>query len=441
MSKDTGSVASSDHSWMKLFAAVAALPLALAACGGGGGGGTPAPPQSPPPSPAPAPGVSITVTPSSTSTVQGGAAITLVAAVTGSTDTPTWTLTGPGTISAGSGTTITYTPPAAGTLTANATVTIAAAVTGATTQNVTLTVTVAALAGQTWTNATTTPIGNLEGVDFGVNRYVAVSDQGAALASADGSTWTAVPLMTSNVSTDHFKAYALAHSDTTMVAAGSISPTPYTSSSGAVAYSTNGATWTMGSLPAGATPIHGVISGSRFVGLGEGGHLYSSTDGHSWSALTTITGVGTLNAGVYGNGRYVAVGDKGYIAASGDSVAWLAGQVVVVGGNPVNLHGITWTGSMFVAVGDNGLITTSKDGSAWTTPATSAVSGTLRSVSASTGGEIVIVGDAGIQTSEDGVHWTARDPNGSVALNGVTYAGGKFVAVGANSAIKTSAGD
>lgn len=443
MSKDTGSVASSDYSWMKLYAAVAALPLALAACGGGGGGGTPAPPQSPPPSPspAPAPGVSISVTPSTTTTVQGGPAITLVAAVTGSTDAPTWTLTGPGTISASSGTTITYTPPAAGSLTANATVTIAAALTGATTQTVTLTVTVTALAGQNWSNATTTPVGNLLGVDFADSRYVAVSDQGAALASADGAAWTAVPLFTSNVSTDHFKSYAIGHMNTTMVAVGSISATPYTTSSGAVAYSTNGTTWTMGALPAGATPIHGVIAGSRFVGLGEGGHLYSSSDGHSWSALTTVTGVGTLNSGVYGNGRYVAVGDKGYIAASSDSIAWLAGQVVVVGGNPVNLHGVTWTGTMYVAVGDNGLITTSKDGSAWSAPRTSPVTGTLRSVSASTGGEIVIVGDNGIETSEDGVTWTARDANGAGALNGVTYAGGKFVAVGSNSVIKTSSGD
>jgi len=440
MSKAPGSVASNDHSWMKLYAAVACLPLALAACGGGGGGGSPTPPQSPPPSPAPAPGPSVTVTPSSTSTVQGGAPITLVAAVTGSTDTPTWTLTGPGTISAASGNTITYTPPANGTLTANATVTIAAALTGATTQTVTLTVTVTALAGQAWTNATTSQIGNLLGVDFADNRFVAVSDQGAALASADGSTWTAVPLLTSNVSTDHFKAYAVGHLNTTMVAVGSVSPTPYTAFNGAAAWSTNGTTWTMGALPAGSTPLHGVIAGNRLVGLGESGHLYSSTDGKSWSALTTIANVGTLNAGAYGNGRYVAVGDKGYIAASGDSVAWLAGQVVVVGGAPINLHGVAWTGTMFVAVGDNGLITTSKDGSAWTKPATSAVSGPLRSVAASTGGEIVIVGDNGIETSEDGVHWTSRDPSGAAALNAVTFASGKFVAVGANSAVKTSSG-
>jgi hypothetical protein len=372
--------------------------------------------------------------------VQGGPAITLVAAVTGSTDTPTWTLTGPGTLSAASGTTITYTPPANGSITANATVTIAAALTGATTQTVTLTVTVTALAGQNWTNATTSPIGNLLGVDYAASRFVAVSDQGAALASVDGSAWTAVPLLTSNVSTDHFKAYAVGHLNTTMVAVGSVSPTPYTSSSGAVAWSTNGTTWTMGALPAGSTPLHGVIAGNRLVGLGESGHLYSSTDGKSWSALTTISNVGTLNAGAYGNNRYVAVGDRGYIAASGDSVAWLAGQVVVVGGAPINLHGIAWTGTMFVAVGDNGLITTSKDGSAWTAPATSAVAGPLRAVSASAGGEIVIVGDNGIETSEDGVHWTSRDPSGAAALDGVTFASGKFVAVGANSVIKTSSG-
>lgn len=440
MSKAPGSESSSDHSWMKLYAAVACLPLALAACGGGGGGGSPSPPQSPPPSPAPAPGPAITVTPSSTTTVQGGPAITLVAAVTGSTDTPTWTVSGPGTLSAASGTTITYTPPAKGSITANTTVTIAAALTGATTQTVTLTVTVAALAGQSWTNATTSPIGNLLGVDFAASHFVAVSDQGGALASADGAAWAAVPLFTSNVPTDHFKAYAIGHLNTTMVAVGSISATPYATSNGAAAWSTDGTTWTMGALPAGSTPLHGVIAGNRLVGLGEGGHLYSSTDGKSWSALTTITSVGTLNAGAYGNSRYVAVGDKGYIAASGDSVAWLAGQVVVVGGAPINLHGVAWTGTMFVAVGDNGLITTSKDGSAWTKPATSAVSGPLRSVAASTGGEIVIVGDNGIETSEDGVHWTLRDPSGAAALDAVTFASGKFVAAGANSVIKTSSG-
>jgi len=443
MSKDAGSVASSDYSWVKLYAAVAALPLALVACGGGGGG-TSTPPQSPPPSPSPAPTPSsptLTVTPSSTVTTQGGATVTLTATVTNSTDTPTWTLTGPGSLSASSGSSVVYTPPAAGSLTANTTVTIAAALTGATTQSVKLTITVSAVAGLSWSNVSASASGNLTAVDFADSRFVAVSDQGSALASADAATWTPVTLFTSNVSTDHFKAYSIGHLNNTYVAAGATSPSPYTTSSGAAAYSSDGMTWTMGALPAGATPIHGLIAGSRLVGLGEGGHLYFSTDGHSWSALTTITGVGTLNSGVYGGGKYIAVGDSGYIAASADSVAWLAGKVVTSsGGAGINLHGVTWTGTQYVAVGDNGAITTSPNGSAWSALKTSAITGTLRSVAVSSGGEIVVVGDNGIETSEDGNTWTSRDPAGAAALYGVTYASGRFVAVGASTAIKTSAG-
>jgi len=89
-----------------------------------------------------------------------------------------------------------------------------------------------------------------------------------------------------------------------------------------------------------------------------------------------------------------------------------------------------------VAVGDSGLIATSPDGSAWT-PRTSVVSGALRSVAASSG-EIVIVGDSGIETSEDGITWTARDESGAATLYGLIYANSEFVAVGASGAIKTS---
>ena len=439
MSKNTGYAASREQSWLKLYAAVAALPLALAACGGGGGGGSPTPPLTPPSAPTPAPTASLAVTPSATTTTPGGASITLTAVVSNSSDTPTWTLNGPGTLSAASGTSITYVPPASGSLTANTTAIVSAALTGATTQTVSIGLTVAAVAGLNWTNVPASSVGNLQGVDYADGHYVAVSDQGSALASTDGVTWTPITLMSSNVATDHLNARAITHLNNTYVAVGSVSPTPYSTSSGAAATSTDGVTWTMASTTAVTTPMHGVIAGTRFVGLGESGQLYSSTNGLTWSALTTLNGVQTLNAGVYAGGRYLAVGDAGYIAASADSVAWQAGQVVVVGGAGVNLHGVTWTGTLYVAVGDNGAIATSPDGVHWL-PRTSAFSGTLRSVAAS-GGEIVIVGDQGIETSEDGITWTARDEAGAAALSGVTFANGKFVAVGAASAIKTSVTD
>lgn len=442
MTKTTGSAASPDHSWMKLYAAVAVLPLALAACGGGGGGGSPTPPApAPTPTPAPAPSPSLTVMASATSTTPSGTPITLTATVVNSTDSPTWTLSGPGSLSASTGTVVTYTPPVTGSLDANATAIVSAALTGATTQTVNLTVTVPAVVGLNWTNVTAGAVGNLLGVDYAAGKWVTVSDQGAALASTTAATWTPITLFTSNLSTDHLKANVIGHFGSTFVAAGSISSSPYTTFTGAVASSTDGTTWTMGALPAGSTPIHGLIAGTRLIALGETGHLYYSTNGTTWAALTTVNGPQTINAGVFGGGRYVGVGDAGWIIASSDSTAWAAGQVVKIGGVGVNLHGIAWTGTQYVAVGDSGAISTSPDGAAWSALHTSALTGSLRSVAVSSTGLIVVVGDQGIETSTDGITWTARNDSGVVALSGVSFANSEFVAVGAASAIKTSTGN
>lgn len=357
MSDNTGSVASNDRSWVKLFAAVAALPLALAACGGGGGGGSPTPAPVPP---APAPTPTPTPAPSPTA------------------------------------------------------------------------------AGINWANVSVATIGDLNGVDYADSTWVAVSGTGAAISSTDGATWTARTLFTSGASTDRLGANAIAHVGSNYVAVGSLSSAPYSSSSGIAAWSTDGVNWTMASTLSVGTPMHGVIGGTKFIGLGEAGHIYSSPDGHTWTSVTAISGVPTLNAGVYGNGRYVAVGDAGWIATSTDGSAWAAGQVVKVNSAGVNLHGVTYTGTMYVAVGDNGLIATSTDGAAWT-PRTSALSGALRATAAG-GGEIVIVGDSGIETSEDGITWTARNASGVAVLKGAGFGNGKFAAVGTASAIKTSSG-
>jgi len=444
MSKATGSVASSSHSWVKLYIAVATLPLALAACGGGGGGGgdspTPAPTPTPTPSPSPSPGASLALTASATTTVQGGSPITVTAAVTNSTGTPTWTLSGPGTLSATSGTSIQYTPPANGSITAVTPVTISAALAGATTQSVTVIVTLAPIVSLNWSSVAAPAAGNLLGVDFADSQYVAVSDSGAGLASTDAATWTPTTVFSSNVGTDHLRVNGVTHMGNTLVAVGSTSASPYTTSSAASAWSTDGTTWTMGAFPANSTPLHGVVAGNRFVGLGESGHLYSSTDGKSWSALTALSNAPvTFNSGVFGGGRYILVGDSGYIAASSDSVTWASAPVVKdKQGNAINLHGVTWTGKLYVAVGDNGAISTSANGSKWSDLVPSPISGSLRSIAVSTGGKLVIVGDNGVETSDEGTAWAASPAGAAAALNGVTFANGKFVAVGAGTAIRTA---
>lgn len=364
MSRNTGSVASSDKSWLKLYAAVAVLPLLLTACGGGGGGGgSPTPPLTPTPSPAPTPAPTPAPAPS----------------------------------------------PASPTI------------------------------GSTWATAAVSGAGNLTGVDYADGHFVAVSDTGAAITSTDGVTWTPIPLLTSNVATDHLKAYAVTHLGNTLVAAGSVSAAPYSTSTGAVATSTDGTTWTMGSMPAGATPIHGLIGDTtQVIGLGESGHIYASNNGSSWSLVTTAPGAGNLNAGTYGNNTYVGVGDNGYIIKSVDGVVWGSAQVIVVGGTGINLHGVAWTGSQYVAVGDNATITLSADGTHWGALRTSAIPGTLRAVAVASNGTIVVVGDNGIETSTDGNTWTARNDSGVAALAGATFGNSEFVVVGPASAVKTS---
>jgi photosystem II stability/assembly factor-like uncharacterized protein len=440
MTRKTGSGASHDAAWLRLYAAVAALPLVLTACGGGGGGSPSAPLTPPPaPTPSPTPSASISVTPSATTTAPNGAAVTLNAVVTGSTASPTWTLNGAGTLSATSGNVITYTPPDSEDFDSDATVIVSASLAGATTQSVSLSLTSLTIAGLNWANVVAPPAGTLQASDYAAGRYVAVSDTGAALTSPDATTWTMATALSSGVATDHFNARAIAHVGGTLVAAGSLSPAPYNTSTSAVATSTDGVTWTMTPTPAVTTPLHGLIASNHFVGLGEGGHLYSSADGHTWAALATITGAGTFNAGLYAAPKYVAVGDAGYIAVSPDGSAWAASQVVVVGGSGVNLHGVAYDGTHYIVVGDNGTIATSTDGYAWTPVTTSALTGTLRSVAVSASGEIVVVGDSGIETSKDTTHWHVRDEAGAAALYNVRWLNGQFVAVGGSSAIKTSA--
>jgi hypothetical protein len=433
MSPNPGSGASHDAAWLRLYAAVAALPLLLTACGGGGGGSSP--PTTP--TPAPTPAAAVTVTPSATTTTPNGAAITLNAVVTNSTATPVWTLTGAGTLSAASGTVITYTPPDSEDFDAAATVIVSATLAGGATQSVSLTLTPVVVAGLNWTNVVATPVGTLQAVDYADGHYVAVSDSGAALTSTDAATWSAATVLSSGAATDHFNAMSIAHMGTTFVAAGSISPTPYTAKSGAIATSTDGVNWTLASAPAVTTPVHGLFASDHFIGLGESGHLYSSTDGHAWAALATISGAQAFNSGVYSGAKYVVVGDAGYIAVSNDGNMWAGTPVVTNSSGGINLHGVAWSGTRFIAVGDGGTISTSTDGRSWGV-STSALTGTLRSVAVSASGEIVVVGDNGIETSKDSITWHARDEAGAAALYGVGWVNGQFVAVGAASAIKTS---
>lgn len=215
-----------------------------------------------------------------------------------------------------------------------------------------------------------------------------------------------------------------------------------------------GATWTVGTAQ-GADALRGVAYGnSKFVAVGDANTLLSSTDGSTWSALTSPAVAGTnLNAVVYNAGlvRHYVAGQGGVILQSTDSaVTWTPLSSDTMN----NLNAIASNGSTYiVAVGDNGTITMTSDGGAnWATQ-TSGTSQPLRGViygydSTNVKFRFVAVGDAGtLLYSEDAVIWTAGAMADSSSLtdhiksvsNGFDNNGVyRFIAVGTNGTVLTS---
>lgn len=107
-------------------------------------------------------------------------------------------------------------------------------------------------------------------------------------------------------------------------------------------------------------------------------------------------------------------------------------------GTSSDLRGITYGGGLFVTVGDKGTILTSPDGTTWTPRNSPTVNALYKVVYGA--GQFVAVGENVILTSADGLNWTARQPAADyVHLRGISYGGGKYVAVAGFSGVLTSA--
>ena len=178
--------------------------------------------------------------------------------------------------------------------------------------------------------------------------------------------------------------------------------------------------------------------GHKFVIVGDNGHIFTSTDGLSWTILDPSLGP-DLHAVAGSGAMWVAVGASGTVRVSTDAVNWTTRTVPT----SKNLRSVAWTGTKFVAVGDDGTIITSPDGITWTDR--TAASGTTDSFTAVGATQSLIVAVTfpysgsnlpTIYTSPDGITWTPRAGDVS-AVNTIVYAGGKWLAAG-NSRVATS---
>jgi hypothetical protein len=313
---------------------------ALAACGGGGGGGG-------------GPTAGLTLTPSSGSATPGGAAVALHAAVTGSSATPAWSLSGPGTLSAASGTDVTYAPPASTAGNEAATATITASVAGLSRQ-VQVALAETDGPGHHWTLGLA-PGTTWNDIRWGAGRFVAIGSSGAIASSTDGRHWT--------------------HADT-----------PDRTSWVSVAYGA-GVGW--------------VAVGNGVGWAPSGASVMTSPDGVAWSAQPKLQGGPDANQIAYGNGVFVVAGTyASWVSADGKTWTPLAAR----------LQSVAFGNGVFVGTPATGFVA-SADGRTWPAAASTPVApGDIAHANDGVAfGNGVFLASSGftLSTSPDGTHWTA----------------------------------
>ena len=109
--------------------------------------------------------------------------------------------------------------------------------------------------------------------------------------------------------------------------------------------------------------FHGVAyNEGTFVAVGNNGSIYRSTDGETWSGVTTTSITTNLKGIAYGSDKWIAVGAAGTIISSADDgLNW---SVVGTGGT-FQLNSVHYQNNVWLAVGGAGMAMNSTDGSTW----------------------------------------------------------------------------
>jgi hypothetical protein len=212
----------------------------------------------------------------------------------------------------------------------------------------TLTLNVAPL----WTQGTVLAGEYPSTIAFGNGVFVATSSDSvnAVAYSTNGITWT----------------------DTTMPATGSwVSPAfgdgqfvSVDPSTADAAYSTNGITWTEATLPASGNWVAVTYGGGEFVAITGLGAVAYSTNGITWSSASMPSGDSGWDSLAYGNGEFVSVADQnGDAAYSANGITWTAATIPAYGASSV-----TYGAGNFVALGGSspGSGMYSSNGISWT---------------------------------------------------------------------------
>ena len=268
-------------------------------------------------------------------------------------------------------------------------------------------------------------------INFPVNRIVGVGNGATGniiYSNNSGVSWTNISGVLNT------QALGIAYGNNQYVAVGA-GTSPFTH---CIANSFNGVYWrpNFSATTLFSSDGRGVVYGNRWVAVGVGSNtIASSTDADSW----TGQGNGVFSSAGYGvayNGTstYVAVGSGthtiAYSTTGGTSFTGVGSAIFTLNG-----RGVCWGTDKFVACGEGGSsLAYSTNGIAWNPVAGSTTLATNFNAVAHNGTIFMAVGNssgtANIATSPDGVVWTGLGQLAIGTINGVAWAGNKWVITG-----------
>jgi hypothetical protein len=164
------------------------------------------------------------------------------------------------------------------------------------------------------------------------------------------------------------------------------------------------------------------------VCVGNYGTILSSQDKEKWTSASSLTGY-DLNSITYGENKFVAVGNGGVISSSSDGIEW--SKCVLPGGSEgESLIGIANGNDLFMAVSEYTILR-SMDGITWSKSADNeGLNGIVFS-----DGKFFVYSDSAIFSSSDGNSWSKlqtanRDQGRLTVYNIVQLASGNKTLVG-----------
>ena len=296
---------------------------------------------------------------------------------------------------------------------------------------------------QTWVNSSM-PGSTWNAVAFGSNsstgdsRFVAVGDTSNVAYSVDGATWTLTSKPNSTVW------YDVEYFDNQFVAVQRSSANAYTS--------TDGITWTLRSLTSSTswnalisknqayttrTPISVPAQPITMVTLDDKSLSNITTDGITWTAATQAAG-GAKFEGLYDGSKFIAAG-KDSVIYSTNGVSWnvsnaLPATFVTANTNP-SAMGMAYNGSnKYILTAQASTVTAiSTDAITWTAGSTPSATGTYVSFGYGLGRFVRTNQNTSIYHSTDGVTWATFNTPIAVYINDLVTgktAGGTDIMVG-----------